>query len=577
MIGTKFKSNKFTSQTDNYYDLGTFGRPISTCNADAQVWFNRGLTWAYSFNHKEAAHCFEKAIACDKTCAIAYWGLAYSLGPNYNKPWELFDEKDLIDSVKRTYEAAKSAEALVANASPLERALIEAIQSRYEREHNISMERYAARNRAYADSMKKVYDQFPDDLDVCTLYADAMMNLTPWKLWDLKTGEPSEGARTLEIKSVLERGLRLEGSSKHPGLLHMYIHLIEMSPTPELGLNAADNLRGLVPDGGHVQHMPSHLDVLIGDYRRSIASNYDATIADEKFLEQNGANNFYTFYRLHNYHSLIYAAMFAGKKNIAMETVNRMEATLPEDCLRVESPPMADWLESFMAVRPHVMVRFGMWDEIVQLPLPIDQKLYCVTTATIHYAKGVAYSATGRIQEAEQQRQLFLNALKSVPTTRYDFPNKCVDILAVGEAMLDGELNYRKGNFDLAFSQLRKAIERSDALVYSEPWGWMQPVRHAYAALLLEQNRVKEAAEVYCDDLGLNGSLPRAHQHLNNVWALKGYHECLTRLGRDLEAKLLEPQLKLALAVADIPVEFSCFCRTITAKPDAKSETCCSK
>ncbi|TGO89806.1 hypothetical protein BPOR_0093g00170 [Botrytis porri] len=549
--------------TTEYYNLGSFKQEISTKSKDAQVWFNRGLTWVYAFNHAEAAACFEQAIAHDHSCAMAYWGLAFALGPNYNKPWEIFDENDLKITVERTYKASRQAKENAASATPLEQALIDAIQSRFQPDYLVKD--YSAQNRAYADAMESVYKQHPDSVDVATLYADAMMNLTPWNLWDLHTGNPGPGARTLKIKSVLERALEQDGALKHPGLLHMYIHYIEMSPNPELGLNAADHLRDLIPDAGHLHHMPSHLDVLIGDYRRAIASNYNSTIADDKFLSRSGGNNFYTFYRLHDFHSLIYAAMFAGQSKIALQTVARMEASCPEELLRVSSPPMADWLESFMSVRSHVMVRFGLWQDIIKMEFPIDRQLYCVTTAMLHYAKGVAYAATSNVQEAEKERTLFKSAVERVPASRQAFPNKCVDILAVGTAMLDGEIEYRRGNYKQAFESLRKSVELSDGLIYSEPWAWMQPPRHAYAALMLEQGHIEEAAQVYSADLGLDGLLPRAHQHPNNVWALQGYHECLTRLGRKTEARLIEPQVKLALAIADVPVKSSCFCRRDTS------------
>ena len=554
-----FRQEGAICSTTEYYNLGSFKLDITTKSEDAQVWFNRGLTWAYAFNHVESAVCFEQAIAHDNSCAMAYWGLAFALGPNYNKPWETFDESDLKTTVLRTYKASRQAKEHAANATTLEQALIDAIQFRYPCDDLVKD--YSTQDRAYADAMDSVYKQHPYSLDVATLYADAMMNLTPWKLWDLHTGNPGTGARTLKIKSVLESSLAQDGAFQHPGLLHMYIHCIEMSPNPELGLNAADHLRDLIPDAGHLRHMPSHLDILIGDYRRAIASNYDAIIVDEKFLTLSGSNNFYTFYRLHDYHSLIYAAMFAGQSKIALQIVARMEASLPETLLRVSSPPMADWLETYMSVRVHVLIRFGMWQDIIQMEFPIDRQLYCVTTAMLHYAKGVAYAATFKVQEAEKERSLFRSAVEQVPATRQEYPNKCVDILAVGAAMLDGEIEYRRENYKEAFASLRKSIELSDRLIYCEPWGWMQPPRHAYAALMLEQGHVEEAAIVYSADLGVDGMLPRAHQHPNNVWALQGYHECLTRLGRKAEARLIEPQLKLALAIADVPVKASCFCR----------------
>lgn len=558
-------SERALSTTSEYYDLGAFGRRISTRSDDAQIWFNRGLTWVYAFNHEESVRCFEQAVAHDPACGMAYWGLAFARGPNYNKPWEVFDEQDLRTTLEQTYRASRQARANAADAAPVEQALIDAIQCRYQKD-DVDRDHAAARNQAYADAMAAVYRAFPDDLDVATLYADALMNLTPWKLWDLYTGQPSPGARTLEAKTVLERALTREGADQHPGLLHMYIHLVEMSSAPELGLEAADRLRGLIPDAGHLQHMPSHLDILIGDYRRSIAANTEAVRADEKFLARSGPYNFYTFYRLHDHHSLIYAAMFAGQSRVALDAVARMEASLPEDLLRVESPPMADWLESFNSVRVHVLVRFGRWRDILQLELPHDRQLYYVTTATIHYARGIAWAATGHVEEAERERGLFQSAAQQVPPTRQAYTNKCADVLAVAAAMLDGEIEYRRGHFDLAFSHLRRSIGLDDSLVYSEPWGWMQPARHAYAALLLEQGHVEEAATAYRADLGLDGTLPRARQHPNNVWALQGYHECLRRLGRTTEARLIEPQLKAALAVADVPVKSSCFCRVDTAQ-----------
>ncbi|KAJ5279414.1 hypothetical protein N7478_004786 [Penicillium angulare] len=558
-------------RTDYVFNVGTFGRKVTTNSPEAQVWFNRGLTWVYSFNHSEGAKCFEQAIAHDESCAIAYWGLAYALGPNYNQSWEFFGE-NLKNIVARTYQASRKALDLSPSATPIEQALITAIQSRFISDKPAGMEQYAAQNRAYADAMETAYRAFGDDLDVAALYADSIMSLTPWKLWNLETGEPNPGTRTLEAKNVLEKALKHKDALQHPGLLHYYIHLIEMSSTPELGLVPADYLRGLVPDSGHTNHMPSHLDVLVGDYRAGVLANQRATIADEKYLKEEGAMNFYSIYRMHNYHTLIYAAMFAGQKRVALDAVDRMEATLPEELLK----SMPDFSEFFMSVRPHVMIRFGMWDEIIALPIPKDTELYCVTTASTYYAKGVATAATGNVPEAERYRSLYGEAAKRIPRTRLDFPNKCVDVLDIASAMLDGEIEYRRGNYKEAFEHLRRSIVLEDALGYSEPWSWMQPSRHAYAALLLEQGHVEEAAAEYRCDLGLDNSVIRARRHLNNVWALQGYHECLLRLGRHAEARVLEPQLKIALAVADVPITSSCFCRNDTLQTSNEGK-CCSR
>ncbi|KAF2742218.1 hypothetical protein M011DRAFT_433351 [Sporormia fimetaria CBS 119925] len=554
-------------RSDDYnYNLGTFERKITTSSAAAQTWFNRGLIWSYAFHHEEAARCFCKAIEEDSSAAMAYWGTAYALGPNYNKPWDMFDPQELIATLNSIKDHIEKAQTHSKTATSVEKALIGAIQSRVPTGSCESD--FLAANTAYADAMSAVYSQFPDDLDVVSLYADALMNLTAWDLWDLKTGLPTPGSRAVEAKRVLDAALLSPASTTHPGILHMYIHLMEMSSTPEAALVPADHLRTLCPDAGHLVHMPSHIDILVGDYRQAIASNAAACLGDEKYLAANGGTNFYTFYRLHDYHSLIYAAMFAGQFKVAMDTVKRMEASIPEEFLRIESPPMAHWLENFASVRVHVLVRFGRWDELIALPMPGDKTLYSVTTAMLHYGKGVAYAATGDIRAAEEQREFLQAAVQQVQPERIvgDFPNKANVVLQVAIAMLDGEIEYRKANYEDAFQHLRTAIERDDALNYAEPWPWMQPTRHAYGALLMEQGRVEEAAKTYAEDLGFDDALPRARWHPNNVWALHGYHECLVKLGREQEAGIVRQALVLAEAVADVEIWASCCCRAAGEK-----------
>ncbi|GGW49476.1 hypothetical protein [Streptomyces griseoloalbus] len=547
---------------DDYYDLGTHGRPVTTSSAEAQLWFDRGLLWTYAFNHEEAVACFEKAAGADPDCAMAHWGIAYALGPNYNKPWEAFDSDELVRAVERTHGAVERAHERAAHATPVERALIEALRARYP-QAQVTKD-CAVWNEPYADRMLAVYESAPGDLDVAALCADALMNLTPWRLWDLRTGRPADGARTLEAKAVLDGALATGAGARHPGILHLYIHLMEMSPTPEAALTIADRLRGAVPDAGHLHHMPSHLEVLCGDYRRVMSDNALAIAADEKYLRRAGAMNFYTLYRAHNHHFRIYGAMFAGQSKTALDAAARLEAAIPEKLLRVQSPPMADWLEGFLAMRVHVLIRFGRWDDILALPFPADPELHCVTTAMLHYARGVALSATGATDEAGAERENFRAAVSRVPGTRMLFNNTCRDILDIAAAMLDGELAYREGEYDIAFAALERSVELDDNLPYDEPWGWMQPTRHAYGALLLERGRVAEAEAVYRADLGLDDTLPRPLQHPGNVWALHGFHECLLRTGKPGEAAIVAQQLKLAVALADVPIEASCFCRLET-------------
>ena len=351
------------------------------------------------------------------------------------------------------------------------------------------------------------------------------------------------------------------GNERHPGVVHMYIHAMEMSPHPERALRAADALRDLVTDAGHFLHMPSHIDIQCGDYHAALVANEKAIAADRKYLEREGPLNFYTLSRTHNYHFKLYAAMFLGQSGPALDAANELTATIPDELLRVTTPPMADWLEGFVGMKVHALVRFGRWDEIIAEPLPGDPELYRVTTAMLHYAKGLAHAARGRIDAAEAEQQLFAEAFTRVPETRKIFNNTCRDVLAIAAAMLRGEIEYRKGNHASAFERLRHAVALSDSLPYDEPWGWMQPVRHALGALLLEQGRVEEAAEVYRADLGLDSSLSRASQHPDNVWSLHGYVECLHRLGEHAGAASMQRRLDLAAARADVEIGASCFCR----------------
>lgn len=539
-----------------YYDLGTYSMKVTAASSDAQTWFDRGLVWVYAYNHEEAVTCFEKALEADPDCAMAHWGIAYAIGPNYNKPWETFEDEEKPECITRARQAIASANNLKDRVGAIEAALIEAVALRYP--EDASVEEYTPWNDAYANAMRDVHKQHSGDLDVCSLFAEAIMNRTPWQLWDLPTGKPAEGADTLEAISVLESALEnLEGAWSHPGLLHMYIHLMEMSPQPELALRHGDVLSTLVPDAGHLLHMSTHIDVLCGDYQNVVSRNHLAIVADRKFLEHRGADNFYSVYRCHNYHFKIYGAMFLGQPTAALEASEQLIETMPEDFLR----SLADWFEGFVPMKQHVLIRFGRWDDILAQNLPDDAQLYCVTTAMMRYARAVALANTRRLAEAEAERDLFFSARDNVPETRMLFNNTCADILKVAEQMLLGELEYHKGNVTGAFEHLRKSVEIDDNLPYDEPWGWMQPTRHALGALLIEQGEYEAAEAVYRADLGLDSTLSRACQHPGNVWSLHGLHECLVQRGEAIEVQQVKLQLDKAAARAEVPIRASCYCR----------------
>ena len=543
-----------------YYDLGPYTRKITAAVPEAQLWFDRGLNWLYGFNHAEAIACFKKALEHDPDCAMAYWGISYAAGPNYNLPWYLYDPAGKAAALATAYDALQGALARIERASPVEQALIRALPARYPQRE--AVEDQAPWDAAYADAMRSVFHAYRDDLEVREVFAEAIMNLTPWKMWDLKTGGVAEGAGTLEAMEVLESAFRdFPRAWDHPGLLHLYVHLMEMSPFPQRALRAGDRLRDLVPDAGHLIHMPTHIDVLCGHYRDVLVYNHKAIVADRKFLAREGALNVYALYRTHNHHFAIYGAMFLGQYGPAMAAAQELIDTTPEELLRIPSPPMADFVEGYLPMKQHVLIRFGKWREIIAQDLPADRTLYCSTTAMMLYAQTVAHSALGHIAEAEKTRAAFMEAKPRVPESRRVHNNTVRDLLEIAQAMLDGELEYRRGNHEVAFTHLRRSVELDDALPYDEPWGWMQPTRHALGALLLEQGRVAEAEAVYRSDLGLDGKLSRACQHLDNLWSLHGLHECLTRRGEAVEAALIKQRLELALARSEVPVKASCFCR----------------
>jgi tetratricopeptide (TPR) repeat protein len=545
-----------------YFDLGSYSRTVTTSSEDAQLWFNRGLNWLFGFNHGESVKCFQKALEHDPECAMAYWGISYASGPNYNMPWYLYDPKGLALALGASYDAMQEALKHAGKASPIEQAMIEALKSRYPQREPI--EDMLPWNKAYTNTMRTLLEAHPDDMDVRSVFVEAIMNETPWRMWDLPTGQPFKHAGTVEAMAAMDHAFAgMPGAWDHPGLLHLYVHLMEMSPHPEKALRAGDRLREIMPDSGHLVHMATHIDVLCGHYRDVMVYNQKALEPDRRFLAYSDDPGIYLMYIIHNFHFAIYGAMFLGQYTPAIEAAEELIATVPEAALRIESPPMADFLEAYLTMKQHVLVRFGKWQEIIDQELPVDQELYCSNVAMMHYAKAVAHSALGNVASAEMEKTNFLAAKARVPETRRVHNNTVEDLLGIAEEMLNGELEYRKGNFDVAFDHLRKSVALDDELPYDEPWGWMQPSRHALGALLLEQGHVAEAEAVYRSDLGLDGTLSRACQHPDNLWSLHGLHECLTRRGEKVESVMIKQRLDLAAARAEVPVKASCFCRQV--------------
>ena len=553
------------------YDLGNYSCPITTHSPLAQLWFDRGLIWTYGYNHQEAIVCFKQALSHDDTCAMAHWGLAYASGPNYNMPWELHDQEGRASALAAAYEANQAALAHLAGCTTAETLLINALQARYP-QRDLVQDMHAW-DFDFADAMRRAFARCNTHLDLRTIYVESLLNLTPWKMWDLKSGLPAKGAATQEAQQVLEAAMAASpGAMQHPGLLHLYVHLMEMSPSPEKALKAADVLRRLVPDAGHLVHMPTHIDVLCGNYHDVVLWNEEAVQADLKYYAREGAYNIYTGYRQHDYHFVIYGALFLGQMEPALRANAGLWETTPEEMLRIQSPPMADYFESYMAMHPHILIRFGRWQDCIDLELPDDPTLYCTLTATTHYARAIGYAATGQVAEAEAEEQRFLAAKARVPDSRLMHNNRVVDLLEIASEMLRGEIEYRKENYAQAYAHLRRSVSLDDNLPYDEPWGWMQPTRHALGALLLEQGHVTEAEEVYRADLGLDDSLSRASIHPDNVWSLKGLYDCLNARGETVEIQHIKQKLDLAQARSD-GVIASCGCAQVAMKPQSCCET----
>jgi tetratricopeptide (TPR) repeat protein len=555
--------------TANRFDLGTHSYAVTTSNADAQQWFDLGLNWCFGFNHGEAAKCFERCLKQDPECAMAHWGIAYASGPFYNYPWRHFGPDELATRTRHCHQNIERARQLSSVATRPEQALIEALGSRFPQPLATSFDDCDRCDDDYRDAMRVVHQRFPDDHDVMALFVEALITRTPWRLWEVTTGEPAKGADTIEALEVCERSIALSesaGEASHPGVLHLHIHTLEMSHHPEHAMRSADELATLGSDNGHLNHMPAHIYVLCGQYEKARLASTEAIAADNNYVDYAGPLTFFTTNRCHDLHLMIYTCMLQGRFVDAMNAADQICEMLTPEVLGVNGlPQLAATMEGYFSMRMHVLVRFGRWQDIVDAPLPPDPELYCVSLAMHHYAKGVAEAALGNFESAELHREAFDEAITNIPKSRRFFNNAATNVLAVGEKMLDGELAYHQGDVEEAFEHLRESVRRDDDLAYTEPWAWMHPPRHALGALLIEQRQHAEAEAVYRADLGLDDSLQRCSQHPKNVWSLHGLIECLATRGETQDRARFEELLALALAEADVPIVSSCMCQGATA------------
>jgi len=555
------------------FNLGSHSRTIATTSAEAQRWFDLGLNWCFAFNKAEGVKCFRKALEFDSDCVMAHWGIAYGCGPFYNLTWRDLGEREANAATSTAFAHIEKARSLACGASELENRLIEAQSCRVQKPHPVPPHEYDRWDDAYAAEMRRIYVSHPDDHDVVALFVEALITRTPRRLWDVRTGLPAPNSDVLEALSVCERAFEA-GAAKHPALLHLHIHILEMSNEPERAMASAEALAPLCPDAGHLNHMPAHIHMLVGDYQKARLASEKAIACNDKYLAYAGPLTPYTTACAHDLLLMMHACMFMGRYKDAIAAADKLRGMVTKEVLSVEDrPKFSTSLEGYYSMGTHVLVRFGRWREIIDEPPPDDPDLYPVSTAMHYYAKAVAYATLKQFPQAEAERVRFHQSLSRVPSHRKVFNNAAHAILAVGEKMLDGELDYHKGNYEQAFASLREAVDRDDHLEYVEPWAWMHPPRHALAALLAEQGHFTEAEQIYRDDLGLSGRIQRCAQHPDNVWALRGLAECLEIRNGSNELASVSAKLEAAIALADVPITSSCMCRRTVA--ELKTNHCC--
>lgn len=533
--------------------LSAVQREVCDASPAAQACFDQGLALTWAFHHDEAIRSFERAAELSPGCAMAWWGIAFAHGPHINNPF--MDEA----ASRRAHEAVQRALELVGGDGPIappgerrrdgrravERNLVRALARRYAWPPPADR---AELDRAFADAMREVWRAHPRDADVGALCAEALMNLRPWDLW---SPEGEMRPETPEVLAVLAEVEAL--APQHPQANHLLIHAWEASPQPERAAPAADRLRGAVPGAGHLVHMPGHIDVRLGRWQAAIDGNLQAIAADQALLADGARHGFWDMYRAHNIHFVVYAALFEGREALALQHARSITTEIPPEVI----DRYLAVLESFVALPYHVLVRFGRWEAILAEPAPPPGRP--VSLATHHYARGMALATLGRLDEAQRELDALHAACAAVPAEQFHGNNPARDVLAVGVALLEGELLYRRAqargapaDFEAAFARLREAVSLSDALRYDEPWGWMQPPRHALGALLLEQGRVAEAEACYREDLT---------RHPDNGWSLTGLAECLQRRGAAGEAREVAARANSAFARADARPDVSCLCR----------------
>ncbi|WP_404788022.1 hypothetical protein [Altericista sp. CCNU0014] len=524
-IAPMLAKNAPATRAPLYEGLSAYNYPISTKNGLAQRYFNQGLLLAYGFNHAEAARSFRQAANLDPTCAMCYWGEALVLGPNINASMDK-------DAVSPAWRALQTAIRLGKSAKPREKALIQALAKRYTPQPPADRKPL---DLAYANAMREVARRYPADLDAATLFAEALMDTTPWDYWQ-ENGQPKPEA--VEILKTLE-GV-LAKNPNHPGANHLYIHAVEKE-RPELGLPSADRLMKLFPNAGHLVHMPSHIYIRTGRYRDAVLSNQLGIKADDAYLAKTKAQGIYPLaYKPHNHHFLWFAAMMAGQSKVAQQAA---EHTAKVDPKLMGEGELAGALQHYSVIPLFAFIRFGQWEKILATPAPT----LSYPKGIWHYARGMAFLGKGQSAQAMQE----LNQLREIaaePVHKelkiWGF-NTTGNVLAIATAVLSGEHAAKQGDGEMAIAHLKTAVKLEDALVYTEPPDWYQPTRQALGDVLLKTGKAMEAERVYREDLKI---------YPENGWSLNGLAQSLQAQGKTKAAQSVRMRFQSAWKHADFPL-----------------------
>ncbi len=509
-----------------FNDLGTHQHAISTKSAEAQKYFNQGLTLTYGFNHGEAIRSFKEAIRLDPSCAMCYWGVALALGPNINKPMDAAD-------VPRAWEALQQAKRHAANASNKEKAYITALEARY------SSQPIADRRSldvAYANAMRDVMKRYPDDLDAATLFAEALMDTMPW---DYYTEDRRPKAVTEELIRALE--FVIAKDPQHPGANHYYIHAVEASPYPERALPSAERLGKIAPGAGHLVHMPSHIYLRVGRYHDATLANEKAVTADQSYIAQCRAQGFYPVaYYPHNQHFLWYTSGMEGRSELSIRIAREID--------RMNDHQKLAEGKRFSPLLVLTLARFGKWDQVVAEQMPPADQLFAA--AMFHYARGMAHAAKAN-HAAAQQELIALERIAADPKIKVadpGFPLPGDKLIVLSKHVLAGELAGRRRYTAETDHQFTTAIQLEDKLPYMEPPYWHHPARQIYGATLLQLDRAADAEKIYRADL---------ERHPENGWSLYGLLASLRAQGKTQEAKAVEKRFRDAWRLADITLTAS--------------------